>query len=188
MTIRFTKIHPALKHAGFSATTLLPGEDSAAFEELHRAVIAEFAPIGALEEEIVADIAHLLWRKQNLTSFRITELAKARCREINGKHVPRINLFEDDDEILRQQAAEREGYRIAEEQARQELGDIYELIDIGEPTTIKGLMAELDVKERLDSSINKCLKQLLTVRGIKSLSSSSSPAATRQIAGPRKAG
>src|SRR6516162_66098 len=74
MLTRFNKVHPALKHAGYSATTLLPGEDSAAFESLHRALIAEFIPVGALEEDIVADIARLTWRKLNLATFRIAEL------------------------------------------------------------------------------------------------------------------
>ena len=63
MSTQFNKVHPALKHAGYSATTLLPGEDSAAFETLHRALIAEFTPVGALEEDVVADIARLTWRK-----------------------------------------------------------------------------------------------------------------------------
>jgi hypothetical protein len=75
MLTRLNKIHPALKHAGYSATTLLPGEDAAAFEKLHRALIAEFSPVGALEEDIVADIARLTWRKQNLATFRVAELA-----------------------------------------------------------------------------------------------------------------
>ncbi len=52
----------------------------------------------------------------------------------------------------------------AEEQARQELGDTYELIDIGKPATIDGLIEELAIEERLDGLISKCLKQLLLVR------------------------
>jgi hypothetical protein len=83
---------------------------------------------------------------------------------------------------------EREGRRAADEQARQELGDIHQLIDIGEPATIEGLTKELDVKERLDGMINRGLKQLLTVRGVKSLSSAASSTSTPQISGPRKAG
>jgi hypothetical protein len=85
-------------------------------------------------------------------------------------------------------AQRRKRYRAAEEQARQELGDIYQLIDIGEPATVEGLMKELDVKERLDGLISKCLKQLLMVRGVKSLSAASSSVPTPQISGPRKAG
>ena len=37
-----------------------------------------------------------------------------------------------------QQEEIREGYRAAKEQAQQELGDTYKLIDIGEPATIEG--------------------------------------------------
>jgi hypothetical protein len=184
VSIRFDKVHPALKHAGYSATTLLPGEDSAAFETLHQALIAEFTPVGALEEDIVADIARLTWRKQNLQTFRIAELAQERYRKIYYEKVPSepLVLLDDPDP-----AVAREGYRAAEEQARQELGDIYQLIDMGEPATIEGLMKELDLKERLDCLISKCLKQLLMVRGVKSLSPASSSGSTPQISDSRKA-
>src|SRR5215831_12767246 len=151
MLTRFNKVHPALKHAGYSATTLLPGEDSAAFEKLHRDLIAEFNPLGALEEDIVADMARLTWRKQNLATFRIAELAQARRGKIVYEKVPRVD-YDFSDGI--DPAERREGYRAAEEQARQELGDIYQLIDIGEPATVKGLMKELEIKERLDGFIS----------------------------------
>jgi hypothetical protein len=193
MLTRFNKVHPALKHAGYSATTLLPGEDSAAFETLHRALIAEFTPIGALEEDIVADIARLTWRKQNLATFRIGGLAKERHRKIAYEKVLRVDYdfsdhdFQIDDYDI-DPAQRRKGYRAAEEQARQELGDIYQLIDIGEPATVEGLMKELDIKERLDGLISKCLKQLLMARGVKSLSAAPSSVPTPQISGPRKAG
>jgi len=62
------------------------------------------------------------------------------------------------------------------------------LIDVGEPATIGGLMKELDIKERLDGLISKCLKQLLMVLGVKSLAPASSSVSTPQIAVPRKAG
>ena len=75
MPAQVTKLHPALKHAAYSATTLLPGEDRAAFEKLHRALISEFTPLGASEEDIVETMAHYLWRKKNLETFRIAELA-----------------------------------------------------------------------------------------------------------------
>ena len=193
MLTRFNKVHPALKHAGYSATTLLPGEDSAAFESLHRALIAEFIPVGALEEDIVADIARLTWRKLNLQTFRIAELAKERHQKIAYEKVRGVdydfsdNDFQIDDFDI-DPARRRKGYRAAEQQARQELGDIYQLIDIGEPATVKGLMKELEIKERLDGLISKCLKQLLMARGVKSLSAASSSVPTPQISGPRKAG
>jgi len=170
MLTRFNKVHPALKHAGYSATTLLPGEDSAAFESFHRALIAEFTPVGALEEDIVADIARLTWRKQNLQTFRIAELAKERHQKI--RYEKGVDPLFDDGIVFDRDIdpVAREGYRAAEKQARQELGDIYQLIDIGEPAAVKGLMKELEIKERLDGLISKCLKQLLMVRGVKSLS------------------
>lgn len=96
---RLGKIYvPALRsgsfeHAGYSATTLLPGEDSAAFEKLHRALIAEFSPVGTLEEDIVSDMARLIWRKQNLATFRIAELAQKRDEEIRREKVPAIDFF-----------------------------------------------------------------------------------------------
>jgi hypothetical protein len=192
MLIQLNKLHPALKHSGYSATTLLPGEDPAAFEKLHRALIHEFAPVGTLEEEIVADIARLTWRKLNFQTFRIAELAKERHQKIRSEKVPGADLLPSDDDIVFDDdidpAVAREGYRAAEKQARQELGDIYQLIDIGEPATVGGLMKELDIKERLDGLISKCLKQLLMVRGVKSLSAAPSSVPTPQISGPPKAG
>jgi hypothetical protein len=185
MSFRFKKIHPALKHAGYSATTLLPGEDRAAFEKLYRALVSEFNPFGALEDDIVADLARLVWRKQNLAIFRTAELAGARRGQIEDETVPPVQFRIPGDIDLDQK---EEARRAADEQARQELGDIHQLIDIGEPATIEGLMKELDVKERLDGMINRCLKQLLTVRGVKSLSSAASSSSAPQIAGPRKAG
>jgi hypothetical protein len=124
--VRSNKIHPALKHAGYSATTLLPGEDPAAFEKLHRDLVADLKPVGPLEEDVIADIARLTWRKQNLATFRIAELAKRRRQKIINEKVPAESFdlpligFTDVDP-----AVAREGYRAAEEQARQELGEIY---------------------------------------------------------------
>jgi hypothetical protein len=216
---RFKKAHPALKHAAYSATTLLSGEDPVAFGNLHRRLIAEFGPVGALEEDIVSQIAHLVWRKQNLAIFRIASRATEHFEEIKRKKMPELErivlsldgLFDKqlklDPEYEAQLEAEQEArwraqrereecekealrqrYSEAVEQGRQELGDAFELVVIGKPATIEGLMQELDVKERLDASISKCLKQLLMVRGIKSLASNSSSAEIRALERPRKAG
>src|SRR5262249_20868774 len=76
------KFPPALKHGGYSTTTLLPGEDPAEFEKLHERLIVELAPAGVLEEDIVLTIARLLWRKKNLASFRIAAQARKRCDAI----------------------------------------------------------------------------------------------------------
>ena len=47
---------------------VLPGESSAEFEEVRKSLIAQFAPDGALEMNYVADLARLVWRKQNLAT------------------------------------------------------------------------------------------------------------------------
>src|SRR5262249_38010054 len=114
MLIRVDKIHPALKHAGYSATTLLPGEDPAEFEKLNRALIDEFAPVGPLEEEIIADMARLTWRKQNLATFRIAELAQRRHAQINREKFPDSDFYFSDD---LDPAERKERYRAPKEQA-----------------------------------------------------------------------
>jgi hypothetical protein len=73
---KFKKRHPALKHGAYSSTAVLPGENQAEFDELYQALIAEWAPTGVLQEHTVADIARLLWRKQNLGTFLVAELAR----------------------------------------------------------------------------------------------------------------
>ena len=75
MSVRFKN---AFKHGAYSATAVLPGEDEDAFRELHQKIIAELAPVGALEEDLVGTIARLLWRKQNLAILRIVEFARER--------------------------------------------------------------------------------------------------------------
>ena len=84
MSVRFKKVHPALKHGGYIATSLLPGEDRAAFEKLHRDLVAEFNPVGALEKDIIADVARLTWRKQNLAILRIAQFARSRRHQIKS--------------------------------------------------------------------------------------------------------
>ena len=64
---------------------------------------------------------------------------------------------------------EREIERAAESEAQEELGEIYEFVEIGSGATFDGLTSELEIQERLDAAINRCLKQLLMVRGVKSV-------------------
>src|SRR5262245_58822071 len=82
MRKKIMKVHPALKHGGYSTTTILPGEDPVAFKELHEALIAELIPSGALEQDIVATIARLIWRKRNLITFQIAKRTLDRWNDI----------------------------------------------------------------------------------------------------------
>ena len=162
MSARVPKIHPALKHGAYSTTALLPGESRAAFEKLHRALIDELSPNGALEKDTVATIARLLWRKQNLESFRIAELAQARYSSIELE-----KRLESGPALSIVSGPPLKARQAAETQARKELGETYELIGVG--ATVERLLEDLSVQERLDAMIDKSLKRLLFLRGLKSL-------------------
>lgn len=58
----------------------------------------------------------------------------------------------------------------ADEQARNELGSSFELVELGNVTTLSHLLEEIAVAERLDGLIDRCLKRLFFIRGLKSLS------------------
>jgi hypothetical protein len=193
MSIRVKKLPPALKHGAYSATGILPGEDPVAFKKLHHKLIAELRPIGALEDDIIATMARLLWRKQNLATFRIAEFARARCSVIEWQKVPRDPppLDFDFDDLLppakQIDPAEREAaLRAAKDQARKELEDAYRLVEIGKTASIERLFEELEAEERLDAMIDKCLKRLLFLRGLKSLPTASSSAPPQPIPEPRR--
>ena len=59
-------------------------------------------------------------------------------------------------------------------QAREELGDQHALIELGQAATIEGLLRDLEVLERLDALIDRSLKRLLMLKGLKSLGNSAS--------------
>ena len=189
MPIRTDRLHPAVKHGAYSATTVLPGESRAEFEKLHRGLIAELVPSGVLEDDIVMTIARLVWRKQNLATLRIAERAQSRRAAIvYGKK--RDNepsyLIDEDGEPINTREEEREVERAADSEAQEELGEIYEFVEIGSGATFGGLTSELEIQERLDAAINRCLKQLLMVRGVKSVTAAP-PSAAKRITDPSKA-
>jgi hypothetical protein len=92
---RIDRLHPAVKHGAYSATDVLPGESRAAFEKLHRDLIAEYAPSGVHEQHIVMKMARLIWRQQNLGTLRISGLKlqqsekKSLCTKIGSVILPR---------------------------------------------------------------------------------------------------
>jgi len=171
MVTQTAKIHPALKHGGYSATTLLPGEDPAAFAKLHKDLIMEFGPAGALEDYIVANLARLLWRKQNLATFWIARLATNHWSAIHNEKRRQAGLPEMFSSILPMgdPAAERKASETAEAQARNELGGTYDLVELRDIATSDQMERELAIQDRLDAMIDKVLKRLVLVRGVKSL-------------------
>lgn len=183
---RVNRIPPALKHGAYSATSVLPGESRAAFEKLHRDLIAELTPSGAFEEDIVSDITRLVWRKQNLATLRISELAQklwAEAPEIGEKSVANKNFFRQVSQENMEIIAEKTR---AHARVLEKLGDTYELVEI-DAATFDGLKKELDIKERLDAAIARRLKQLLLVRGVKSISAAPPSASPKHVPRPSKA-
>jgi hypothetical protein len=129
MSVRAKKYHPALKHGGYSATSILPGEDAAEFEKLHRDLVAELVPNGVLEHDTVTTMARLLWRKQNLETIRVAELAQGRYAKIKSEE---LYEYRTEEELAARQA----GIQAVEAQARTELGEHYELVEVGEIATV----------------------------------------------------
>lgn len=68
-----------------------------------------------------------------------------------------------------------ERWHAAKAEACKELGVLYDLVEMGEAATIEGLTRELEVQDRLDGMIERCLKRLLMTRGLKSMSIRSAP-------------
>jgi hypothetical protein len=180
MSNRIKKRHPALKHGAYSSTAVLPGEDPAEFEKLYQALIAEWAPTGALEEDIVADIARLVWRKQNLATFSLAKGLRKVWDELESEKI--YEKFPDTTNVsrwIRASDSERDKFNeaifAARDQMREKLGEsAFGLVEIGDPATFKQLLRDLEIEERLGALIDKCLKRLLHVRGLKSLQPASS--------------
>jgi hypothetical protein len=175
MAQQFTlKQSNALKHGVYSTIGLLPGESPGKFAKHLKDVIDELRPNGPIEHDIVLTIARALWRKQNLATFQTAQVAKFRYRQIidealksRGVSSSHSQMFLHKDE---NQAALEEAWRAAQMQACSELGDSCEYRD-DDFGTIERLMKDLEVIERLDAVVDKGVKRLLMVRGVKSLAS-----------------
>jgi hypothetical protein len=194
--VRVKKLYPALKHGGYSATGLLPGEDPAASEKLHRDLISEHCPDGPLQEDTVFDIARLMWRKQNLETFRVAEAARNRASAIRSKMIPSTTPPFDFDFPLSgisrdwsppDSADVKAATEAAEAQARKELGENYKFVEMGELATATQMFADLEVEERLNAMIDKLLKRLWILQASKSPSSTVPSTTLPRLSGPKKA-
>jgi hypothetical protein len=192
MPVRIKKFHPALKHGACSATGLLPGEDRAALEKLRQDLISELRPEGPLESDTVETIARLLWRKQHPETLRIAESARNRYSAISSKLVPSTlpplpNLYYDPNWEPPDPAEVEAARKVAVAQAQEELGDRYAFVEMGETATLEQMFKELEVEGRFDAMIDKLLKRLLFLKGLKSLPSAAASAPLPRIRGPGKA-
>ena len=69
--------HPnAFKHGVFASMAIVPGEDPREFEELHSAVVEEWTPAGATEQDAVLTIAKGMWLKRRVQKFFQAQLFK----------------------------------------------------------------------------------------------------------------
>ena len=174
MAARVKKSSPALKHGGYSAIGLLPVEDRAAFEKLHRNLQTELRPDGPLEKDIVADITRCMWRKNNLDTLRRAEAARKRDSAIRSALIP-VPVLHVTGPYTRPDPAEvKEAAKTAEMLAQEELGGDYIFVEMKDLANPADMLAELEVIERLDARIEKLFKRLVMLKTFKSLSSSKS--------------
>jgi hypothetical protein len=162
------KIHPALRHGLYSALTVLPGEDYAAFQKLCQHLVEEYAPSGASEVGLVHNIARLVWRKKNLATYRLAHLARRHCDDVVEDRLRRLSgrspLPKDVEARARREAQAREE---AEQEVREELGPEGGLLDLEDDH--EAMMGDLAVHEKLDAMIARNIKQLLLVKGLKTV-------------------
>ena len=189
MNKRTNRVPPALKHGCYSGLALLPGEDRDLFNRLHRDLVAEFAPDGRSEEIIVENMAQFMWRRQNLAIYRLAEHVRRRHTSIYSKLDPPPAYempFLCEGKETRSPEELRALRKEADEQAERELGPALKLVEVAEVAETDYLLNELSLIERLDGMIARCVKQLLLVRGCKSISLSPSaelaPARIKRIA------
>lgn len=163
MPAETARLPPALKHAAYSIATLLPGEDKAAFERLHESLVAELAPEGALEDHIVANMARFVWRRDHLGVLHLARIAQKRIDAIRRRELKLTTLLGSEAVWQKSRA-----------KAREELGDVCDLVEGG--ITEEEIAREIDLRAKLDDMIDKCLKRLLFVRGLKSMARPAAPA------------
>lgn len=162
---------------------------------LYQDLIAELQPVGPSENETVATIARLMWRKQNLETFRIAESARKRYSAIRSAKVPSTApplydfplLGAPADWVPPDPAEVKAAIAAADAQARKELGPRYIFVEMGEEVTISKMFDDLEVEERLDAMIRKQFKQLFFLKGLKSLPSMAPSTPVPRIEGPKKA-
>ena len=175
--VKHKKANPALKHGGYSKRCVLPGEKLADFEKVFGELVDEFQPAGFAERDVVFNMARLYWRKQNLETFEVAqELSWRQSMFIEQEKQRRgllviireQRLLETDKEFEARLQAEqdcKEAEQVGEDRARKEFGKTYQLI--GE--SAERMFRTLSIEERLDAMIDKCVKRLLTLRGVKSM-------------------
>jgi hypothetical protein len=167
--------HPALRHGLYSALSVLPGEDYAAFQKLSQQLIDEYAPNGVSEVELVRNLARLFWRKQHLTTYHLADLAQRYCEDVVEKRMRELSgrspLAKDVEARERRVSRAREE---VEREVREELGPQGDLLDFTQDH--ESMMRDLAVHEKVDAMIARTIKQLLFLKGLKTVAGLGPPA------------
>ncbi|MBR0916135.1 hypothetical protein [Bradyrhizobium japonicum] len=96
----------AMKHGAFSSIDLLPWESAEEFAALRRGLFEKYSPDGPLQEDCMASIASLMWRKRRVQKKRELDVAAELDRAENAilwKHP--LPLCDDQMELMKQQPA-----------------------------------------------------------------------------------
>src|SRR5262245_32373037 len=122
-----------------------------------------------MEEETVLGIARLTWRRQNLARFEAGQFSHyvfETLKRVVAEKSDDMRKFDKEiiaafDKMTEVSKRAREGARAA-----------VEVVEGYNVAVLARLMKELDVEERLDAMIDRLIKRLLFVRGLKSITSS----------------
>ncbi|MBR1002082.1 MULTISPECIES: hypothetical protein [Bradyrhizobium] len=96
----------AMKHGAFASIDLLPWESAEEFAALRRGLFEKYSPDGPLQEDCIASIASLMWRKRRVQKKRELDVAAELDRAENSilwKHP--LPLCDDQMELTKQQLA-----------------------------------------------------------------------------------
>ncbi len=129
----------AMKHGGYSNTTLLPNEDAKAFKKLHDDLRNELLPSGPLEEDVVLSIARLLWRKQNMSTYQAVEWTKRKVSEVHTRYGPK-NAFATLNFDERTPAEIEADDKAREEELKAVTHDAEEFIEMGDLVNCRALI------------------------------------------------
>jgi hypothetical protein len=123
------------------------------------------SPEGALEDDIVFTVARLIWRKQNLATFRKAEVTKEHIRKIKYRQVlesiERSGEYDENGEgqIAEGNSFDQNGSESEEpedpigEEGRRELGTAYALAEMGHASTTNCLLHDLEIERKLDGQL-----------------------------------
>lgn len=175
-----SKTPSAFKHGAFSKLQFLPGEDPQEFEDLKASLFAEYKPSGASETETLGSIADLMWRERRLVIYQYAQLLRHRRTGRDGRHP--AAAFRDP--LARSMANAlsashtgcapdpKEVEEILAKQLIAEAADQNDddrLRDLDSILTLDQLNKELDVRNKIQSMIDRLFKRFWQARAMKSL-------------------